>query len=340
MSYTTPLELKISPFQSAFSLFMIVVAVILFPGRMLWGMWHSPRGFDATTVIITAVIGGLMAWWIYGGARRMWFETGLYLRVDEETITVATRYGRKTLRWEEIYDFTTDEKSTRGESGYWLSLRGREDQVLAQWNRNWCRFTPHQIKRGDEIEKFARQKLRERGRLANEKNAATRMWQEAHPLSSGTALEVRTNTAWLGWVCIIICVTSSYFSWNARTGGPVVGALFLLFAMLGVYLLCAQAVLKVDEEKVEAISLFGRSRLDWREVRSVEIDEQGNYLSFMGENRGTDKRLCFNGPQHWKAAGRAEMLLFLAATCEKYGISYDTRAKPRFSGSKNTKMSR
>jgi hypothetical protein len=31
-----------------------------------------------------------------------------------------------------LVSFTTDEKSTRGESGYWLSLRGREDHVLPQ----------------------------------------------------------------------------------------------------------------------------------------------------------------------------------------------------------------
>ncbi len=335
MSSTTPLELKVSPYQIAFSLFAIVATLVLFLGRFLWAMWHAPRGFDLTSLVLTVVIGGFITWWIYGGARRMWFETGLYLRADEQTITVATRHGRHTLSWEEIYDFTAEGKSTNGERGYWLSLRGREDQVLAQWDRNWCRYTGGQIKRGDEIENFARAKLRDMGRLSGEENAATRMWEQTHPICSGTALEVRTSYAWIGWMCLLF-LPCTFFSWNAPSGGPVVGSIFLLFAALGLYLISAQAVLNVDEERVEATSLYGRSRIEWREVTSVEMDEQGNSVCFVGAN----KRLCFSGPQYWKGAGRAEMMLFLGATCEKHRVRFETRAKAVFGGSKNTKVSR
>lgn len=334
MASTTPLELKVSPYQIAFSLFAIVAALILFLGRFLWGVWHSPRGFDATSAVITLVIGGLITWWIYGGARRMWLETGLYLRADEQGMTVQTRWGRRSMDWSEVYDFTTDDKSIQGHSGYWLSLRGRENQVLAQWDRNWCRISGGQIKRGDEIEEFVRQRLRERGRLSGEDNAATRLWEQLHPITSGQALEVRTNYAWIGWISLLFFLPCTFFSWNAPTGGPAVGSLFLFFVALGLYLISAQATLRVDEENIEAVSLYGRSRIEWREVTSVEMDEQGNSLCFAGIN----KRLCFSGPQYWKGKGRAEMLLFLEASCEKRRVPLETRAKPTLGGSKNTKV--
>lgn len=199
-----PLELRVSSFQLLFSLLAVVAALPLFLGRFLWGMWHSPRGFDATSLVLTLVIGGAIGWWIYGGARRMWLETGLYLRVDEREVVVGTRQERRTLSWEEIYGFTTEANSTKGERGYWLSLRDRNDQVLAQWDRNWGRFTPGQIRRADEIENYIRQRLRELGRLADQSQAATRLWESLHPLSSSVVLKVKTNYAWIGWVSIVL----------------------------------------------------------------------------------------------------------------------------------------
>jgi hypothetical protein len=102
----------------------------------LWNAFHSPRGLDATVIVMTVVIACGITWWIYGGARRMWLETGLYLRAEEEQITVATRAGRRTLRWDEIYAFTTEDCSTRGERGWWLSLRGREDEFWRSGTEN------------------------------------------------------------------------------------------------------------------------------------------------------------------------------------------------------------
>lgn len=336
MASSPPLELKVSPLQQIFSLLAVIGALILFLGRFLWQMWHAPRGIDATLVVITLVIGGGMAWWIYDGARRMWLESGLYLRAGEENIIVGTRNGRRTLRWDEIYDFTTDEKSTRGARGYWLSLRGRDDQVLAQWNRNWCRFSGAQIRRGDEIEAFINQKLRDMGRLAKEENAATRLWESINPISGGGALEVRTNYGWIGWITIIFCGTCSVLSWHHPTGGPLVGLIFLFFGALGFYLLGADGTLRVNEETIDATSAYGRSRMGWSEVGAVKMDEQGNSLVF----EGADKRIVFSGPSYWKNAGKAEMLLFLAAMCEKRRIPFDTRAKANFGGSKNAKVRR
>ncbi|MBW3636799.1 MAG: hypothetical protein KY445_10110 [Armatimonadetes bacterium] len=336
MASAPPLELKFSPLQQIFSLVGIIGALVWYLGRFLWNAFHSPRGFDATLIMMTIAIAGLIAWSIYDSARRMWLETGLYLRADEETLTVATRLGRRSLRWDEIYAFTMEDKSTRGEDGYWLSLRGRENEVLAQWDRNWCRFSGGQIKRCDEIEAFIKQKLRVLGRLKDEKTEATRLWEQLKPMSSGEALEVKTNYGWIGWLAIILLLPCAFFSWHHPTGGPFVGSGFLFFAAIGFYLLGADGALRVNEETVEATSAFGRSRMEWSEVVAVKMDEQGGSLTF----EGVDKRIVFSGPSCWKNAGKAEMLLFLAARCEKRRIPFDIRAKPFFGGSKNVKVRR
>lgn len=335
-SPSSPLELRISPFQIVFSLLVVAGALVLFLGRFLWSMWHAPRGFDATSIVISVIIGGAIGWWIYGGARRMWLETGLYLRADDQDIIVGTRQGRRRLRWEEIYDFTTDSKSTQGKSGYWLSLRGRDDEVLAQWDRNWCRYTAGQIRRGDEIESFVREKLRGLGRLQGEERAATRLWESRHPLSNGTMPKVGTSYGWIGWVSIVVFSPCVFFSWHSRSGGPVVGCGFLLFVALGVYLVSSAATLQVDEERITASSLYGISRMEWSDVTSVQMDEMGTTLVF----QGADKRLCFSGPNYWKSAGREEMLLFISAVCEKRGLVFDTRSKPTWGGSRNTRVRR
>lgn len=278
MASSPPLELKVSPLQQIFSLVMIIGALILFLGPFLWTMWHAPRGFDATSL----VLGGAIAWLIYGGARQMWLESGLYLRADEENIIVGTRNGRQTLRWDEIYAFTTDEKSTRGAIGDWLSLRGRDDQVLAQWDRNGCRLFGGQVERSNEIEDFVNQKLRALGRLKDEETAATRLWKNLHPMWSGGALEVRTIYGWIGWMNVVFCISGAFLAWNARTREPIAISIFLLFAALGVYLIAANATLRVNEETIEATSAFGRKRMEWSEVARVQLHEQGNSLFFQG----------------------------------------------------------
>jgi hypothetical protein len=336
MSSPAPLELKVSPLQSIFSISMLLLAVVMFPGRFLYAAWNSPRGLSPVMIGLTALVAALLCWWIYSAARRMWQETALYLYADQERVVVGSRQGRCTLRWDEIYGFTTEDESVQGETGYWLSLRGRDNVVLAQWDRNWARFSASQIKRGDEIEAFIREKLIASGRIKSHGKQAARRWEELHPISGHTALEVKTNYAWVGWMCILLFVPCTYFSWTSPTGGPVVGSLFLLFALLGVYVVTAGSTLRVDEEKIETQSLYGLRRIYWADVKSVHVDEQGQYLSFQGD----DKCLRCDGPGVWKGADKEVMSLYLVASCEKRGLPFEYRSKLARRASKNTKVPR
>lgn len=333
------LELKISPWQKIFSAIAVFLGLLLFLGRFLWMMANSPRGINATTIIVTLIIGGFIALWLYGGARRMWLESGLYLRADQEKLIVQTRVARREMLWGEIYDFTTENRSQNGESGWWLSVRDRDDTILAQWDRNWCRLTGGQVRRGDEIEDFINQKLRAIGRN-KEKNPASELWKQVQPFSNAKPLEVRTNYAWIGWVNMVLLLPCALFSWIHPTGGPIVGSIFLFFALMGLYLIVAGAVLRVDDEKIEAISIFGTYRMLWSEVAKLELDEQGSYLTFRGQNADPKavKSLVFAGPGWWKSAGKIEMMVFLEAQCEKRGIPFDKRAKPSLGISKNVRV--
>lgn len=263
----------------------------------------------------------------------MWRETGLYLFASNESILVQTRLGQSTVPWIEIHSLTEDSQSVDGLAGYWITLRDKEGEILAQWDRNWAAFNGAQKKREREIEDLVQFKLWELGRGPS-KTAKQQEWQQLNPLGSEATLEVTTNYQWIGWVGLLFCLTCAFFSWNAPKGGPIVGSSFLFFGLLSLYLIVAKATMKVDADSIEASSLFGRSRILWGEVQRLAMDESQGNLTF----HGRDKRLSFAGPAQWGSGNRSEMMLFLAAQYEKRAVPFDDRATPLITGSKNGKV--
>ena len=150
-----------------------------------------------------------------------------------------------------------------------------------------------------------------------------------NPFPNAKPLEVRTNTAWVGWFCLLIFLPCAFFSWNHPTGGPSVASIFIFFAVLGVYLIFGEAVLRVDEEKIETKSVFATNSLLWSQVASVKMDE--DELSLLFESVFTKsqnpKNLVFSGPQNWKKAGKIEMMLLLETQCHKRKIPFHKNAR-------------
>lgn len=164
--------------------------------------------------------------------------------------------------------------------------------------------------------------------------------KQTQAFSNGTAIEVKTNYAGLGWLGTLLFVPCVFFSWRSPTGGPIVSAGFFIFSLVGIYLIISGATLRVDEQKIEAFSAFGLNRIFWSEITRVKTDYKNNYIVFESRNseRKIIKALCFTGTAYWKNNNKIEMLNLLREQCARRGISFEKCGDPWGGVSKNVRV--
>ena len=156
------LELKISPWQT-------VVVIAMCVGTIVFLVWHfvtvvSNQGQNALlgSVPLMLVFYGFFCFTVAFAMWRTWWEAGVYLRVDERGVVVQTRAGRREIGWDEIDGFFQERRSRDGKIGVWITLRGQDNAILAQWDSSLFHSKSKSDRRNDEIIVYIRQKLNER----------------------------------------------------------------------------------------------------------------------------------------------------------------------------------
>ena len=110
--------------------------------------------------------------------------------------------------------------------------------------------------------------------------------------------------------------------------------LFLIFVLLGIYLLLSSGSVEMDEEGITYRTYLAQYRIVWSEVKHIEIDRQGSNIVFCGDN----KRLAALGPMFWSGSDKKLMLRLLDTQVRKGGIEIRQTEKAPYRFSKNTKV--
>ncbi|HNB73251.1 MAG TPA: hypothetical protein PLS70_19180 [Acidobacteriota bacterium] len=93
------------------------------------------------TLAVHAVIICFGLWLIGNAGLRMWREVQFSAYLDADGIRVITWRELASFAWSDVIRCELRTQSKFGESGVWITLVGHDNQVLAQWNRNWYRYT-------------------------------------------------------------------------------------------------------------------------------------------------------------------------------------------------------
>ena len=312
----TPIEIRPS-FLQIFLWIFFLLAIIYFE---IW----PPANNGNRDIFRLMLSGGFSLWLVL----RLWHETKLLLRVDENGVTVQTRRQRQLVKWSQIASLEN--------SGEMYFLRDKDGKTLAFWETNWFNWSGTQRRKLDEIACLIQQKLRDLGRADTEAQRAIERWEQvqgARPFNNGQGLEVKTNYASLGWFFFAFCVLSAVFSFQTRTGNLTISAFFAVFSLLGIYLVLAETTFSADSVCLRTRSFFGKSRLNWDEVQKVEIGRGGQSLFF----DAGQKRLVLGGPATWRKRNRAEMMTFLKAECAQRNLEWRFTVATPFFGSKNVR---
>lgn len=125
----------------------------------------------------------------------------------------------------------------------------------------------------------------------------------------------------VGWVTVFLMLPCAFFSWNHPTGGPLIGSIFLLLALLGVVLLLCETKYEVDERGVRSQTRFKTAEMRWDEIRGAAMMRGAMGVRFSGERGALD----ILGPASWGNDG-ALLMQFLISQFERYGIAWESNA--------------
>lgn len=132
-----------------------------------------------------------------------------------------------------------------------------------------------------------------------------------------TSFALNTRLKILGLGSLLFWFPCTYFSWNARTGGPAVGSIFLGFAVLGVVISLFDKRYEVDEQGVRVFWLYKREELRWEEVRRIGMTQNSTSLVFVSGQRVVN----LLGPANWKEG--TSLMQFLQSKIRVYNIEWE-----------------
>lgn len=137
----------------------------------------------------------------------------------------------------------------------------------------------------------------------------------------------------IGWVNLLLFTFATIMSWRANTG--YIPLIFLFFALLGLYIVLASGHMEVDSKSIRFYSHFGKYKINWDEIKYIEIDKQLGNIVFFGD----EKVLQTIGLQGWTGKKeKLEMADFLFEQIENRKIEIRQTEKAMFRLSKNTKI--
>ncbi|HKE57380.1 MAG TPA: hypothetical protein VKB46_11780 [Pyrinomonadaceae bacterium] len=136
----------------------------------------------------------------------------------------------------------------------------------------------------------------------------------------------------VGWVCIAFSLFCAVMSWRAGQGN--VSPYFLLFGLLGVYLVASVGTVEITPDYITYKTPLATYAIRWDEVERIEIDAQGGALVFAGAN----KRVVTIGPSYWSGKDKPELMALIYATVDKRKILVIPTQSALIKLSKNTKV--
>ena len=136
----------------------------------------------------------------------------------------------------------------------------------------------------------------------------------------------------VGWVCIVFSLFCAAMSWRAGQGN--VSPYFLLFVLLGIYLVVSVGIVEITPDYVAYKTPWATYAISWDEVERIEIDAEGGALVFAGAN----KRVVTIGPAYWSGKDKLELMALIYATVEKRKILVVPTQAALLKLSKNTKV--
>jgi hypothetical protein len=110
----------------------------------------------------------------------------------------------------------------------------------------------------------------------------------------------RVNAAF-GWVILVFFTIMAVRSF--LEGELILTFLFGILAAMGIALALSAGSLEMDIEAVTRIHRFGRYRMEWREIKWIEINPQNTCIVLHGD----DKRLVIPGPKVWAGSDQEQM---------------------------------
>ncbi len=300
----------------------IVVEIINWKTKILWGVVAALvhpliyLGFDffqgkpvGKNLIVYAA---LFAFYV---ALELFVALGIVLRgtphkllADEQGLFIKAFWKSKRLAWSQIATLQKSQDLDGETLKNRLILRDAGGTVLAQLWRD-LQETPALGAQWEQLEGFITSRLGTRAFTLAPLNAAPTRTSFAH----------KTNNKPIGVVGLLFLLPCAFFSWNHPTGGPWVGAIFLFFAFLCVFLLLSDSRAEVDERGVRSFGLWQKGELRWDEIRRAEMMSGGGVICFYGEDE--TQAVSINGPTGWKESG--ELMLFLQSQFKRFGIEWN-----------------
>lgn len=138
----------------------------------------------------------------------------------------------------------------------------------------------------------------------------------------------------VGWTCIALFTLGSIMAARASAFG--VALFFLLFVGLGIYILLGSGSMTVNAKEIRYNLPLASYKIEWREIKHVEVDRQFSSFVFVGEN----KRLAVNGVTSWTRKNGQKMLEFLLEQMRQNSIEFKQTEWAMVRTSKNSKTSR
>jgi hypothetical protein len=118
----------------------------------------------------------------------------------------------------------------------------------------------------------------------------------------------------IGWVCGLFFVGCSIGAYVAHQYGPI--AIFLIFVLMGAYMIASAGSFQLNERTVSHKNLFGHYRMAWNEVQRIEVGTQGTLIL-----HGKDKRFTLAPPTMWSGKEKPEAFALLTRKIEELGVT-------------------
>ncbi len=135
-----------------------------------------------------------------------------------------------------------------------------------------------------------------------------------------------------GWLSLLLFGFFTWFSYSCCRGWPAL--FFFFFTGLGLYLILAAGSFDLDEQSLTHQSAFGRWRIGWNEIVSVEVGQVDGTIVL----HGTDKRFILAPPGYWRGVDRKLVLDFVLAQLEARKVPMKTSRGAAYKIMRNTRV--